>query len=89
VVNALALANVRWQHLTVADVVADCHTSATSAAHRNSLEQGRPLAWWTVSPIGTVGLTVIVQTAQVLFVLCPGDVVRVRVANQRVPLLTG
>ena len=38
-------------------------------------------------PIGAAGLRIVVQTTEVLLVLGPGDVARVRVADQRMPLL--
>ena len=70
-----------------ADVVADRHASPTPTAHRQTLEERRPFSRWTMPPIGAAGLRIVVQTTEVLLVLGPGDVARVRVADQRMPLL--
>src|SRR5207244_4517203 len=63
------------------------HASPTPTAHRQTLEERRPFSRWTMPPIGAAGLRIAVQTTGVLLVLGPGDVARVRVADQRMPLL--
>lgn len=50
------------------------HALAAVAADRESLEQGRPFARRTPPPIGTAGLGIYLETAQILFVLVPGDI---------------
>src|SRR5438128_10597729 len=71
----------------MADVVADRHSATTPTAHRQSLEQRRTFARRSMPSVGAVGLTVVMQAAEVVFKLVPGDVAGVRIANQRMPLL--
>src|SRR5206468_4325560 len=59
--DAFALADVLRQDLTVADVVADRHPSATPTTHRQTLEQRRPFSRRTIPPIGAAGLRVVMQ----------------------------
>lgn len=62
VLDTVALAAVLRHELRVAHVVADAHANTTATAHHQTLEQRRPLARWTVSPIGAVRPGIVAQT---------------------------
>lgn len=71
VFDALALAHVIWNQLPAPAVIAHRHALAAAATDHQSLQPGGAFPWWTLAPVLSVSLTVVVETALVLFILVP------------------
>ena len=69
------------------NVVAHRHAVAASTTDHQPLQESRSFSGWARAPFGTVTLGRLVQLAQVLLVLSPGDVARMCVTNQDLPLI--
>ncbi len=71
----------------MAAVVANGHPLAATPADDQPLEKSRSLTGRAVASVSTVGLPVLVQAAQVIFVIGPSDVAGVGVRDEGMPLL--
>ena len=75
-VDPRAATPVVWHGSGVVAVVADRHPFAAAAADREALQERRPFARRASAAIGATRLGIRLETAQVLFVVLPGDVAR-------------
>src|SRR3982074_663891 len=69
------------------NVVAHRHPVAASATNNQPLQESWSFSGWARAPFGTVTLGRLVQLAQVLLVLSPGNVATMCVTNQALPLI--
>jgi len=67
-------------------MIAYRHPFTANSAYHQTLEQGRPLAWWTLLTLVPKRVRVLAQAQLVLFELVPTDIALVRVPNERRPL---
>jgi hypothetical protein len=89
VFDSISLADVCRDLAALAAVVAHRHAVATDAAHDEPLQQCRSLAWRTLATVVSVGAGVVAQCLLVVLILLPGNVPRMRVEQDRVPLIAG
>ncbi len=68
------LTDVRGPGGPLAAVIAHGHPIPTDPAHRQPLEERRPLAWGTPASVGAIRLRVLTQPALILFEVLPADV---------------
>jgi hypothetical protein len=87
VVNSCAHADVRRDLPLLVQVIAHGHPVAASAADHQALQESWSFSGWAGAPFGSVTLGRLVQLDQVSLVLSPGDVARMRVADQDLPLI--
>lgn len=69
-------------------MIAHGHAITAASTHRESLQEGWPLAGRTASAIAPVGLRILAEAALILFEVLPGNVASMGLRDQRGPLLT-
>ena len=87
VLNACPLAEIGRQRTLFSAVIADGHPFAAPPAQNKSLQQRRPFPGRPGTALGTIGLGIRPEAAEVLFVLVPSKIAGVSAWEQHPPLL--
>src|SRR5262249_13867103 len=85
--DALPLAGVGRERLAATVVVPDGHALAAASADHQALQQRGSFAGWAAAAVGALGLRVVAEAPLNVLKLLPRDVARVRIRDERGPLL--
>ena len=87
VLHVIAITEVFRGKMLTTTMVTHAHSIPTNTTDPTPLQQGRTFSGWTVAAIDPVSLGVVAQALLDLLVLLPGDIARMCIRDEHLPLI--